>query len=231
MSKASYMQGRQQYQRPQGMLFADNSGTIVDGGYMPLGNEIGSDGFFEEAGSFIILSDDNREAISLTPQRIEQRQRMVNGRMRAYHVADKLKITTSWKMLPSRSMSLSPKFNADPTVISALGESVYTQKYIDPNAEPKFLNPYYGLAYAYTSDGGAGGVELLDWYENHTGSFWVYLSYDKYTNFEGTNNPYANVRKYGQVVEVFFSDFSYQVVKRSGSDFDYWDVSLTLEEV
>jgi len=227
------MQGRRQYNRPQGMLFADNPGTIIDNGYAPLGNEIGSDGFLDEPGSFIILSDDNRDSISMVPQRIEQRQRMVNGRMRAYHVADKLKISVSWKMLPSRSMSLSPQFNADPSVISAMGKSIYTQKYIDPENTELGLNPFYGLADAFTTDGGAGGVELLRWYEEHQGSFWVYLSYDKYTNFEGIDNvdPYRQYAKYSEVVEVFFSDFSYQIVKRSGINFDYWDVSLTLEEV
>ena len=87
----------------------------------------------------------------------------------------------------------------------------------------------------FTTDGGAGGVELLDWYKNHNGSFWVYLSYDKYTNFE--DNPdtpqderFNNTNKYNEIIEVFFSDFNYSVVKRSGLNFDFWNVSLTLEE-
>lgn len=225
MSKASYMQGRQQYSRPQGMLFADNPGYTVDGGYVPYGNEVGSTGYFDEPGTFLILSDDNREPISVTPQRIEQRQRMVNGHMRSYHIADKLKISASWKMLPSRSMSLSPMFESAPETMWTPGKS----KYLVPNNE---ANPYIGVADAYTSDLGAGGVELLDWYENNPGSFWVYLSYDKYTNFSELPNqdPYRQYAKYNEVVEVFFSDFSYQIVKRSGSNYDYWDVSLTLEE-
>jgi hypothetical protein len=82
----------------------------------------------------------------------------------------------------------------------------------------------------YTSDGGAGGVEILDWYQNYTGSFWVYLAYDKYSNFDKTDAGYQNLQKYNQVVEVFFSDFSYSVVKRGGSNYDFWNISFTLEE-
>jgi hypothetical protein len=88
----------------------------------------------------------------------------------------------------------------------------------------------------FTTDGGAGGVELLDWYKNHSGSFWVYLAYDKYTNFKdvfetvNSDERFKNTNKYNEVVEMFFSDFSYSVQKRSGLNFDFWNVSLTLEE-
>jgi hypothetical protein len=88
----------------------------------------------------------------------------------------------------------------------------------------------------FTTDGGAGGVELLDWYKNHSGSFWVYLAYDKYTNFKdvfetvNVDERFNNTNKYNEVIEMFFSDFSYSVQKRSGLNFDFWNVSLTLEE-
>jgi hypothetical protein len=41
----------------------------------------------------------------------------------------------------------------------------------------------------------------------------------------------SKLGQYNQVVEVFFSDFNYSVVKRGGSNYDFWDVSVTLEEV
>jgi hypothetical protein len=81
----------------------------------------------------------------------------------------------------------------------------------------------------YTADGGAGGVELLNWYENHTGSFWVFLSYDRYDNFASAETKYNNLSIYSDVIEVFFSDFSYSVEKR-GQSFDFWNISLSLEE-
>lgn len=201
MADATYMSGRQKYARPQAVLFADNPGVILENGKrVPDGYEIGSEQSSGE--TFVILSDHNRGPIEAKITRIEKRERMVNGRMRSYHIADKLSITLSWSMIPSRSFSASPEF--DETGTKQYGEQ-------------------------YTADGGAGGAELLDWYENNTGSFWVYLSYDKPDNF--SSNKYSRLSEYSQVIEMFFADFSYSVQKRGGSNHDLWNVSLTLEEV
>ena len=218
MATNAYMAGRKKYQRPQGILFADNEGIKVDGFHIPEGDEIGSLGASVDGyGEFIILSDNNRSPIDFKTVRIEKKERMINGRMRSYHTADKLTLTVSWEMLPSRALDTYAGFDAEgkPNLLKT---------------ETR-LNPL-----EFTTDGGAGGVELLDWYKNHTGSFWVYLAYDKYTNFkdvfETTNSDerFANTNKYNEVVEMFFSDFSYSVQKRSGLNFDFWNVSLTLEE-
>jgi hypothetical protein len=212
------MSGRKKYQRPQAMLFADNQGTKIDGFHTPSGNEIGSlAASTDGSGEFLILSDDNRSPIAFSTARIEKRERMINGRMRSYHIADKLQITVSWDMLPSRAHDTYAGFdsNGQPNLVKNV------------NTRPNPLE--------FTTDGGAGGVEILDWYKNHKGSFWVYLAYDKYTNFN--NDPqtakddrFNNTNKYNEVIEVFFSDFNYSVVKRSGLNFDFWNVSLTLEE-
>ena len=217
MANNTYMSGRKKYSRPQAMLFADNPGTKVDGFYIPDGNEVGSSTAFAATnGEFLILSDDNRSAIDFNSVRIEKRERMINGRMRSYHIADKLEINTSWNMLPSRAYDTKAAFNSS-------GNANMQATVARPNP------------LEFTTDGGAGGVELLNWYDNHKGSFWVYLAYDKYTNFEDTDssavdNRFNNVNKYNEVIEVFFSNFNYSVVKRSGLNFDFWNVSLTLEE-
>jgi hypothetical protein len=209
---AAYMSGRRKYQRPQAMLWSENSGTLVNGVYVPNGYEIGSTTGSETDEStfnqFLILSDDNRAAIDFKQNRIEKRERMINGRMRSYHIADKLTISTSWNMLPSRSFALAPEFNP------SNGKPLVKEK----------------NSLEYTSDGGAGGVELLDWYENHQGSFWVYLAYDKYLNFGKDDADYEHLGQYNQLIEMFFSDFSYSVQKRGGSNHDFWNVSVTLEE-
>lgn len=218
MANNTYMSGRKKYARPQAMLFADNPGTKVGGFYIPDGSEIGAyTGSGQGNGEFLILSDDNRSEINFKPTRIEKRERMINGRMRSYHIADKLQITASWDMLPSRAFDTVADFNSSgkPDMASI------------PDIRTSPLQ--------FTTDGGAGGVELLDWYDNHKGSFWVYLAYDKYTNFEDTDtsevdNRFNNINKYNEIIEVFFSDFNYSVVKRSGLNFDFWNVSLTLEE-
>ena len=224
MATADYLLGRKKYARPQGILFANNPGTlsVLNVGteneevyYVPDGIENLADQ--STSGStdsrFITLSDDNRQSMDFSVQRIEQRERMINGRMRSYHIADKLSLSLSWNMLPSRSAISFPGYS------TLTGESN--------------LN---SLDF-HTTDGGAGGVELLDWYENNTGSFWVYLAYDKYNSFgtvsSGGTNPdiYSNLPKYNQVIEMFFADFSYSVVKRGNSTFDFWNISLSLEEV
>jgi hypothetical protein len=207
MSSAEYLVGRKKYQRPQAMLWADNPGTLVDGLYVPNGYEInantGSEINSSTYNQFLILSDDGRAPINFTQNRIEKRERMINGRMRSYHVADKLGISTSWSMLPSRSHQSNPDFN------SSTGKSIVT---------------------GYTTDGGAGGVEVLDWYENHQGSFWVYLSYDKYSTFGKDEAAYQHLNQYSQLVEMFFADFSYSVEKRGGTNHDLWNISFSLEE-
>lgn len=201
MADQQYMSGRQKYQRPQALLFSENPGQLVNGSYVPEGYEINSGIIgIDTPNSFLILSDHSRGPITVKPTRIEQRQRTVNGHMRSYHVADKLTISTSWNLLPSRSFALDPLF--------------------DENGTTNVLD--------YTVDGGAGGNDLLNWYENHTGSFYVFLAYDKYPEFN--TNPYQHLAQYNQVKEMFISNFDYTIEKRGGNTYDMWNVSITLEE-
>jgi hypothetical protein len=197
MSTATYLAGRNKYGRPQAMLFSDNPGILDNGFYVPQGTE------FED---FIITSDHNRKQIQFKPNRIENKVRTVNGRMRSYHIADKLSISTSWDNLPSRASSAEPDINPESG-----------QTFIGSND------------LAYTADNGAGGVDLLNWYENHQGSFWVFLAYDKLTNFP--SDSYNKLGRYNEIVEVFFDDFQYDVVNRGRNTHDFWNISLSLEEV
>jgi hypothetical protein len=227
ITNKTYLLGRSKYARPQAILFADNPGSVVDGYYVPNGLEFGaktpSNAAPEDLNEFMILSDDNRSELSFQSERIENRQRTINGRMRSYFVSDKLKIDVSWNNLPSRSFASSPNFAAEAgveeefngqTVSVAQGKSVYSSNNL----------------YEYTTDGGAGGAEILNWYNTHPGSFWVYLAYDNYPAFGNEESSYNNLNKYNEIIEVFFSDFNYSVVKRGGTNFDLWNVSLSLEE-
>jgi hypothetical protein len=215
MSTASYLVNRSKYERPQAMLWADNPGRAAllseadpdSKIYVPNGREMTEkEGFLnQEIGEYIILSDHNRSALDFKTERIEKRERMINGRMRSYHIADKLSISTSWDMLPSRSFGGDPQFN-------------------NSTAAPTVMLP------DYTVDGGAGGNQLLEWYETYKGPFWVYLAYDKNTNFEGSNQ-YGRLSQYNQVIQMYISSFSYSVEKRGGSNHDLWNIQVTLEEV
>ena len=231
MTTSSYMSGRKKYQRPQAMLWSNNPGTLDNGIYVPQGLEIGGDESGVMPNEFLILSDDNRSSIDFKINRIENRKRMINGRMRSYHVADKLSISVSWDMLPSRSFALYPDFGDAGTAGGLLQTIDHDGNALTPT---KPVKPYGSLYYAdqqYTTDGGAGGVEMLNWYEEHAGPFWVYLAYDKYSNFSGSNNSkLAHLSQYNEVIEMYFADFSYSVVKRGGSNYDFWNISVSLEE-
>jgi hypothetical protein len=211
MATAAYLTGRRRYQRPQALLWSENPGTLVNGVYLPTGYEV--QGNFDASANtslinqFLILSDHNRGELNFTPTRIEQRQRTINGRMRSYHIADKLTMSVSWTNLPSRAY------------------------YQDAGFLSTGLSPEKNTTNEFTSDGGAGGVELLDWYENHKGPFWMFLAYDKYSNFGKDDADYGNLAKYNQIIQVYIADFNYSVVKRGGSNHDLWNISVSLEEV
>jgi hypothetical protein len=201
MATANYLTGRKKYGAPQAMLWSENFGTLSNGFYYPDGTEIGANNTgvpSNEQNTFLICSDHNRSELSFGAERIQSRQRMINGNMRAYNIADKLSLSTSWQMLPSRSYKNNPDFNSS---------GVSTQN---------------STLDQYTADGGAGGLELLNWYENHQGPFWVFLAYDR--NEDQT--------KYNQITQMYFKDFSYSVIKRGGFDWrDLWNINITLEEV
>lgn len=158
-----------------------------------------------EGTDFIILSDHNRGEIAVGSQRIENRKRMINAHMRSYHIADKLTVSWDWDMLPSRSFSGNPNFNTNGNPASGLTE--------------------------YTVDGGAGGVDVVKWYEDHPGSFYMFMSYDRHDKFAGQVDEYDHLHQYNDVVEVYFTSFSFNVVKRGGSNFDFWNISVAVEEV
>lgn len=200
VNNTEYIAGRKAYGRPQAIIFTDSYDPAT---LLPVNYEKRSD--TSGVQDFIILSDHNRSSLDFAFTRIEQRERMINGRMRSYHIADKATLTVSWEMLPSRAFSDNPEFN---TTTGLVGANVVT----------------------HTADGGAGGVDLLNWYETHNGPFYVIVAYDKHTDFEQINE-YNHLTEYNEVFEMYFSNFSYTVEKRGQTTFDFWTISLSLEEV
>ena len=217
MADLSYLYGRSKYARPQAILWSDNPGRLELVGedqytYVPNGYEINStppeSATDAELNQFLILSDHNRSAIDIKYDRIENRQRTVNGTMRSRFIADKLSLNFSWNLLPSKSYSSTA--NYDPITGKS---SLY-------NSQSEF-----------TADGGAGGNDILDWYDSHQGPFWVFLSYDKIDSTQSDAVKFQNFPNYNQVLEMYISDFSYTIEKRSGTLYDMWNISVSLEEV
>jgi hypothetical protein len=198
MATSSYIQGRKKWERPQALIWSENSGLLdPDTGVLTI------DG--EEGNNFIILSDHNRSPISFDKNRIENRQRLINGHMRSYHIADKLTISWDWEELPSRSFSSSPNFNIE-------------------DGKPVNLD-----ATQYVVDGGAGGVDIVNWYENHPGSFYMFASYDRFDKFN--TDKYLHLNQYSEIYEVYFASFEYSVNKRGFTNHDLWTINIALEEV
>lgn len=50
------------------------------------------------------ITDHNRSSLSISPERIEKKQRMANGIMRKYIIADKRTFSCSWEMLPKKTV-------------------------------------------------------------------------------------------------------------------------------
>jgi hypothetical protein len=158
-----------------------------------------------EGQDFIILSDHGRTEMSFSKQRIENRKRMINGGMRSYHIADKQNVSWSWEMLPSRSHSGEPIFS------TSTGKQT-------------------SLSTEYTADGGAGGVDLISWYEENPGPFYMFLAYDRFDKFD--ESAYSYLGQYNDVLNVFFSSFDYNVVRRGSTNtHDFFDIDVSLEEV
>jgi len=138
---------------------------------------------------FYYLTDDGRSDLQVSLERIEYKKRMINGRMRAYHVADKKSFSMSWEDMPTSK-----------TIIS----------------EHRTTAGRANIAAA---------KELLEWYEDHTGSFYLSLVYD---NTQAAVDVPLKYRL--ETYNVFFEDFSY-TVKMRGPTHDLWDVSINLVEV
>lgn len=204
-ANVTYLSGRKKYARPQAMVFANSIAIDSETGlYYPEGTE------YQD---FLVLSDHNRSEIQMAPERVEVRKRMINGRMRSVWLADKLKISTSWKDLPSRVATAG---------VSIVDGKVVPNNFTDTDPEPDTTRK----GDIYVVDSGAAAADLAQWHKDHPGSFWVLVSFDDPNEVGG----YDKIAQYTMALECFFDDFKYDISKR-GRRMDLWNVSLSLEEV
>lgn len=98
----------QKWTRPSLMIFSDSepSASVASAGIWDIAGIAGAmDGY-------IYLSDDNRSDLQVSVDRIEYKRRMINGRMRSYHVADKRSYSVSWQSFPSSNLYISENKNS-----------------------------------------------------------------------------------------------------------------------
>ena len=91
-----------------------------------------------------IITDHNRAELTIGNQRIETRNRMVNGTLRVNFIANKLTISTSWDMVPSLSSQCADYRAASPVI----GGNELKDLYESSNG-----NPVYVTITAKTSTG------------------------------------------------------------------------------
>jgi hypothetical protein len=64
--------------------------------------------------SYNKVTEHNRSAFEISPMRIEKTQRMSNGSLRKFFIADKYKFNLSWDMLPSyRTLTVDGAWGAE----------------------------------------------------------------------------------------------------------------------
>ena len=83
--------------RPALMIFSESQPVAVN-------SELGQ---WDLGSSFLYLTDDSRSEMQVSLERIEYKKRMINGRMRSYHVADKKTFSVNWEDLPSAKIEIS----------------------------------------------------------------------------------------------------------------------------
>lgn len=85
------------------------------------------------------LSEHNRSPISTSYEPIEKAERMSNGTMRKYVIANKRKISTDWKDLPSLNSNL-----VDYTLTNAVYGAAWLKSFYEGNVfNPVYIKLFY----------------------------------------------------------------------------------------
>ena len=143
--------------------------------------------YWNDSGTWRKITDHNRSPLTVSVERIENKQRMVDGTLRRYVVTKKRTYSCSWTSLPSKNSQV-----------------------------------YAGKTGLSTVDGGWSGDDMENFHDATDGSFQMKLRV-------GIDEAKAISDGTIEVVTVMITDFSKDIVKRGVTD--YWDVSITLEEV
>lgn len=92
------------------------------------------------------ITDHNRADLGIATERIEKKQRMANGRMRKYVIADKHTFTTSWDMIPGPAIATVDGFwganEMESFFETTVGEFVLTLTFTKPDLTGTYTETY-----------------------------------------------------------------------------------------
>lgn len=232
MSNAATIAARRAYTRPQGVLFSDSPWeidlTTVNGSSTGTGYFKPPESTYNEFADFLILSDHSRSPLDFKADRVETRERMIDGSMRSYWVADKRTLSTSWSLLPSRAWYIGQNNNI------TLDKPLTADGGAGGNELLEWYRRHRGSFYVLLS------------YDRYPINEYARLPDSELINY--LDQPFLHLDQYTEQYEMFFSSFDYSVEKRSQNvqrtlrdlnndeytttiSFDLWNVSLSLEEV
>lgn len=177
------------------------------------------------------LTDHNRDAIDIKPELIESQSRMANGKMRKYVIAQKNKISTSWKYVPSVTSLVidGQSQNADINYAAGWIESFYKANagipiYVKVISSEYNTEPTIGNVPSSTSNNFKTAAELSS------------LNSASYTNSQeatAISNQSAAARPNAtgsKTYSVFMTDFSKTIINRTKNT-DYVDINIEFTEI
>lgn len=192
MTVAYDLLARKTYNRPQAMIWSDRKFSYTDS----TAEYLAPVDLDEEMMQAIVLPDHGRAPLNLGVNRIESRNRMINGTSRAFWTADKRTLSTSWENLPSR--------------LAEFGMTWVNGMQVPEG--PMFL-----------ADNAAPAQLIKMWHEAHPEPFYVYLSYDDAKTDKGGARL---LQRYVDEKRMYFTSFNYTIGKRGIYDFVNIDVAL-----
>jgi hypothetical protein len=177
------------------------------------------------------LTDHNREPIQMSVELIESQSRMANGKMRKYVIAQKNKISTSWKFVPSVTNLIidQQEQNADINYAAGWLESFYKAN----AAIPIYLKV---ISSEHNTEPTVGNVPSSSGNNFKTSAELSGLNTASYTNSQESTaisaqasaaRPNATGSK---IYNVFMTDFSKTIINRTKNT-DYVDMSIEFTEI
>jgi hypothetical protein len=218
--------------------------------YLPVGSLI-------YLNSTIKLSEHNRQPISIQTNRIEKQQRMSNGTLRKFFIADKKSISISWNMLPSFStftadggygaMDIKSFYEGSASkasgALSGKNSLDVTIRYGGPSNITNISSN--GTTVTYTSANNFSTGNIISIYGNNPSAYNlsnVPVASATSTGFTVTNAASGTFVSGGEAFKtetfsMIFTSCSFELVKRNVKEVstdtaqEFWNVSLSMEEI